>query len=299
MQIAIADDHMDIEYAEQMPLATKSMLLDITRSGDNFVAVGERGHVVTSTDGKSWSQAEHVPTRSTLTTVFNDGNRLWAGGHDAVIVTSGDDGRTWTQLYFDPERNQAIMDIYFSDEAHGVAIGSYGLYLYTSDGGKTWEETIIDEESDYHLNNLLSFGDNRWLIAGEAGFSYRSFNNGETWEPIEMPYQGSMWGAIKSSAECVLFYGLRGHVMESCDFGSSWKELDTGSESSISGAAEYDGIILLAANSGTVLTRDDSDEFSVHNHSSGVDFAAAISLGDGSFLLVGEDGVHSYPEIME
>ena len=299
MQIAIADDHMDIEYAEQMPLATKSMLLDITRSGDNFVAVGERGHVVTSTDGKSWSQAEHVPTRSTLTTVFNDGNRLWAGGHDAVIVTSGDDGRTWTQLYFDPERNQAIMDIYFSDEAHGVAIGSYGLYLYTSDGGKTWEETIIDEESDYHLNNLLSFGDNRWLIAGEAGFSYRSFNNGETWEPIEMPYQGSMWGAIKSSAECVLFYGLRGHVMESCDFGSSWKELDTGSESSISGAAEYDGIILLAANSGTVLTRDDSDEFSVHNHSSGVDFAATISLGDGSFLLVGEDGVHSYPEIME
>ena len=243
MQIAIADDHMDIEYAEQMPLATKSMLLDITRSGDNFVAVGERGHVVTSTDGKSWSQAEHVPTRSTLTTVFSDGNRLWAGGHDAVIVTSGDDGRTWTQLYFDPERNQAIMDIYFSDEAHGVAIGSYGLYLYTSDGGKTWEETIIDEESDYHLNNLLSFGDNRWLIAGEAGFSYRSFDNGETWEPIEMPYQGSMWGAIKSSAECVLFYGLRGHVMESCDFGSSWKELDTGSESSISGAAEYDGIL--------------------------------------------------------
>ena len=298
-QIVVADHHMDVEYAEQMPLATKSMLLDITRSGDSFVAVGERGHVVTSIDGKSWTQAEHVPTRSTLTTIFNDGTRLWAGGHDAVIITSGDGGITWTQLYFDPERNQAIMDIYFSDETHGVAIGSYGLYLYTSDGGKTWEETIIDEESDYHLNNLLNLGDGRWLIAGEAGFSYRSFNNGETWEPLEMPYQGSMWGAIKSSAECVLFYGLRGHVMESCDFGSSWRELDTGSESSISGAAEYDGLILLAANSGTVLTRDDSDGFSVYHHSSGVDFAAAISLGNGNFLLVGEDGVHSYPEIVE
>ncbi|MDH3901705.1 MAG: YCF48-related protein [Xanthomonadales bacterium] len=298
-QIVVADDHIDVVYAEQMPLATESMLLDIIRSGNTFVAVGERGHVVTSTDGKTWVQAEHVPTRSTLTTIFSEGDRIWAGGHDAVIITSADAGKTWTQLYFDPERNQAIMDIHFSDDSNGVAIGSYGLYLYTSDGGRTWEEKIIDEESDYHLNNLLSFGDNRWLIAGEAGFSYRSYNSGETWEPLEMPYQGSMWGAIKSSEECVLFYGLRGHVMESCDFGTSWRELDTGSESSISGAAEYDGLVLLAANSGTVLTRDDSDDFSVYYHSSGVDFAAALSLGNGNFLLVGEDGVHSYPEIGE
>ena len=85
--------------------------------------------------------------------------------------------------------------------------------------------------------------------------------------------------------------------MESCDFGSSWKELDTGSESSISGAAEHDGLCA-GANSGTVLTRDDQRSFQYH-HSSGVDFAAAISLGDGNFLLVGEDGVHRYPETVE
>ena len=84
--------------------------------------------------------------------------------------------------------------------------------------------------------------------------------------------------------------------MESCDLGSSWKELDTGSEASISGAAEYDGMLILAANSGTVLTKDDSDQFHVYHHSSGVDFAAVISLGDGNFLLVGEEGVHRFPE---
>ncbi len=121
---------------------------------------------------------------------------------------------------------------------------------------------------------VLDFGDGRWLIAGEAGFSYRSFDDGETWEAIEMPYQGSMWGALKTDEDCVLFYGLRGHVLESCDFGSSWTEVDTGSESSISGAAEYDGLVLLAANSGIMLIRDDSSDFSVYHHSSGVDFSA-------------------------
>ena len=102
IQYAIADHHIDVEYAEQMPLADQSMLLDITRAGDSLVAVGERGHVVTSTDGKTWTQAEHVPTRSTLTTVFSVGDRLWAGGHDAVILTSADRGKNWTRLFYDP-----------------------------------------------------------------------------------------------------------------------------------------------------------------------------------------------------
>ena len=292
----VANKSIDVDYAEKMPLATKSMLLDVTRSGDVLVAVGERGHVITSSDGETWVQAEHVPTRSTLTTVFSLGNRLWAGGHDAVILTSADAGKTWTQLFFDPDRQQAVMDIFFSDDNNGVAIGSYALYLRTSDGGETWEEAKVDEESDYHLNTLLDYGNGQWLIAGEAGYSYRSYDSGDSWEAIDMPYLGSMWSALKTNEDCVLFYGLRGHVMESCDFGSSWVEVDTESEASISAGAEYEGLILLAANSGVVLTRDDSGHFKVHHHSSGVDFAATLSLGDGNFLLVGEDGVHTYPE---
>jgi len=299
VQNANAETGLDVEYAEHMPLATESMLLDITRAGNSLVAVGERGHVVISTDGESWQQVEVVPTRSTLTSVFSVGDRLWAGGHDAVIITSGDGGETWTQQFFAPDRQQAVMDIYFTDENNGVAIGSYGLNLQTRDGGQTWEDATVDAESDFHLNSLVRFNDGRRLIAGEAGYSYRSYDDGETWEAIEMPYQGSMWGALMTKGGCVLFYGLRGHVMESCDFGSNWTELETGSESSISGAAEYDGLVVLAANSGTVLIRDDNGHFSVYHHSDGVDFAAALSMGDGTFLLVGEDGVHKYPETGE
>lgn len=291
-----AEQVIDLEYAEQQPLATESMLLDITRSGNTLVAVGERGHIITSTDGKTWKQAEHVPTRSTLTTVFSAGKRLWAAGHDAVILTSGDSGRTWTQEFFDPDRGQAIMDIHFTDENNGVAVGSYGLFLRTGDGGRNWEESVVDEDSDYHLNSVVKFGDGKWMIAGEAGSSYRSYDDMETWEAMDLPYTGSMWGALKTDEQCVLFYGLRGHVLESCNFGTSWDEIETNSESSISGAARNEEMVILAANSGIVLTRDDTGHFSSYHHSSGVDFSAALSLGEGNFLLVGEEGVHSYPE---
>ena len=58
---------LDVDYAEHLPLVTESMLLDVTRAGDKLVAVGERGHVILSSDGKTWTQAEVVPTRATLT----------------------------------------------------------------------------------------------------------------------------------------------------------------------------------------------------------------------------------------
>ena len=296
IQNVTADAGLDVEYAEQMPLVSESMLLDVTSYGKTLIAVGERGHVVISRDGESWKQAEHVPTRSTLTTVFNIGERMWAGGHDASILTSGDGGQTWTLQFFDPDRQQAVMDILFTDLNNGIAVGSYGLFLRTRDGGQNWVEATVDTEIDYHLNKLLYFGNGDWMIAGEAGYSYRSHDDGNTWEPVEMPYQGSMWGALKTNEECIMFFGLRGHAMESCDFGTSWVELKTGSESSISGAAKYDDLLVLAANGGVILTRDDGGIFNIYHHSSGGDFAAVLSLGDGNFMLVGEDGPHKYPE---
>ena len=290
-----ADSHQDIDYAEFQPLVTESMLLDITGIDGRLVAVGERGHVLFSDDGSSWQQAEHVPTRSTLTSVIAIGGRLWAGGHDAVIITSGDRGKTWSRQFYAPERQQAVMDFHFTDENNGVAMGSYGLSLETSDGGRTWTENLVDPENDFHLNDVIALPDGRRMIAGEAGYSYRSSDDGRTWEALELPYIGSMWGAIASSDDCVVFYGLRGHALESCDFGATWRELDTGTLSSLSGAARWEDLLVLVGNSGVILELEDG-RISQNTHSSGVDFSSVISLGDGRFLLVGEEGVHVYPE---
>ncbi|MFC1689225.1 WD40/YVTN/BNR-like repeat-containing protein [Pseudomonadota bacterium] len=294
---ALAETGLDIEYSELQPLSTESILLDVTRVGNRLVAVGERGHVIFSDNGSDWKQAEHVPTRSTLTAVVSMGDRLWAGGHDAVIITSGDKGNTWSQQFFDPDRQQAVMDFLFTDADHGVAIGSYGLILSTDDGGKTWTDRLVDPENDFHLNSMVRFDDGRRIIAGEAGYSYRSYDDGESWEPLDLPYIGSMWGALITSDDCVLFYGLRGHAMESCDFGTSWQEVETGTLTSLSGAAEHDGLLVLVGNSGMVLIREDG-AVTQYIHSSGVDFAAVIPVGEERFLLVGEEGVHHYPEMV-
>jgi len=44
--------------ATQSPLAAHSLLQGVTKAGSRLVAVGQRGHVVYSTDsGTSWKQA--------------------------------------------------------------------------------------------------------------------------------------------------------------------------------------------------------------------------------------------------
>ncbi len=292
------DEAVDVEYATPQPLATESLLLNLVEMpSGRLVAVGERGHVVLSDDrGETWRQAQVVPTRSTLTTVTAFENRLWAAGHDSVIITSGDGGETWTLQYFDPERQQAVMHIAFFDSHSGVAMGAYGLYLVTDDGGQNWLDEMVDPDNEYHLNDMVVLDDGRRMIAGEAGFSYRSFDDGVTWEPMNLPYLGSMWGAQLIDNDCVLFFGLRGHILESCDFGDSWQPRVAGTQASLSGAAHHDGQTIIVGNSGTIVVRDASGSFSVTTHSGGFDLAAALSLGDGRFVFAGEEGLHHYPE---
>jgi photosystem II stability/assembly factor-like uncharacterized protein len=283
------------ELAESQRLAHASLLLDITTTSDGgVVAVGERGHVVYSADGENWTQADLVPTRSTLTSVASSGDTLWAAGHDSVILSSEDDGRTWTIRYRDVERQQPVMDIYFIDGQKGFAIGAYGLMLATLDGGENWEERFPSPD-EWHLNAILDLGDDRLLIAAEAGFSYLSEDGGETWDEITMPYPGSMFGAVDRGDGCVLSIGLRGHVQESCDGGRSWVELETPTESSLGDGVTVQGITLLVGNSGALLERGEDGDFRVTYHSSGTDFAGVVAV-NGGFLIVGEDGVHRYPE---
>ena len=84
------------ETAAIMPLASRSLLLDISTAGDRLVVAGEHGNILYSDDnGNNWLQGL-VPTTQMLTGVhFVDGQRGWAVGHDGLILFSEDGGKRW------------------------------------------------------------------------------------------------------------------------------------------------------------------------------------------------------------
>ncbi|MDY6829907.1 MAG: YCF48-related protein [Pseudomonadota bacterium] len=244
------------EPAIQAPLAAKSLLIDAARVGGKLLAVGERGHIVFSTDGgKTWDQAS-VPTQMTLTAVdFVDESLGWAVGHDAVVVHTEDGGKTWTLQHAAPDWEQPLLDVLFLDADRGLATGAYGLLMITDDGGVTWQKTMVDETLDWHLNSIVRLPNGVLLIAGESGTLARSADRGETWEILESPYVGSFFGCeVLDGGKRVLAYGLRGNAYISEDMGDSWSKVENPLGSNLYGGDHLPGggAVLVGAG-GTIL----------------------------------------------
>lgn len=260
--------------AVKSQLAVDSLLLSVTRAGQRLVAVGEYGNVVLSDDnGKTWRQANRVPTTITLTSVFFMSDKKgWAVGHDAWIITTEDGGENWTkQLGGGSEfADAALLSVYFTNENNGFAVGAFNRTLSTSDSGKTWTsrstlmpprapskapEQADDELDDVatvaasaendpfartgadenHLNAIFPGPDaNTLYIAAEGGAVFKSEDAGKTWKKLYTGYIGSFWGGFTAKDGSVYLSGMRGNIWRTTDGGKTFTKLDTqGADQSI------------------------------------------------------------------
>ena len=333
-QLSAQEGSIEPQPAIQAPLADQSLMLDVIRHDDGFVAVGSRGHVLLSEDGLQWRQAGAVPVQATLTRVTQFGRRLWAVGHDATIISSTDAGETWFIQHFEPEAQEPLLDVLFLNPNEGFAIGAYGRFMTTSDGGINWEssrltdrvtseaidwaslasaqgdiETMPDEFQDgedvdpredanlgcyefgeCHLNAIIQVDSDRLVIAAERGYGFRSTDEGETWEAFRFPYTGSMFGLLEQQ-DCLLAFGLRGHIQKSCDFGRNWDEIPVDSQQTLMGGkVAEDGTAVLVGAGATKLRLYQDGRIERDADQLGSDYAA-VALADDGLVIVGEDGV--------
>ncbi len=291
-------------------LAAKSMLLDGVSADGLMAVVGERGHVLISSDGVQWEQIV-VPTRTTLTGVFfRDGSNGWAVGHDAVILKTTDAGRSWRKVYADIEQQAPLLDIRFRDDNNGIAIGAYGAYLVSEDGGENWvqgelnvvtteavsetdDEDEFEDAYDLHLNCIAVSTNGRTYIAAESGQLYRSDDSEQSWRLLPSPYVGSLFGVLPLEGDTVLAYGLRGHLFRSEDAGASWQEIETPtSEMLTNGVMVTTDEIYITGLGGTILRSNDNGKSFIaldQGHRDG--FTAIMQSPTGDLITVGENGV--------
>ncbi len=259
-----------------------------------MVAVGERGHILYSTDqGHNWVQAE-VPTRALLTGVhLHDDTLGWAVGHDATILRTDDGAKTWQLVYSNVEEETPLLDVWFKDAQHGYAVGAYGLFLSTQDGGQSWQQSWISEEDDFHLNHITAMEDGTLVIAAEAGVVYRSDDEGKTWLPLPSPYQGSFFGSLPTGAQSLFLFGLRGHLFTSNNKGEQWAEFETGTTAMLTaGLKNKNGRCYISGLSGILIIapRCDGSEIDQKQLPERSGIAAMLESDDG-IILVGESGI--------
>jgi photosystem II stability/assembly factor-like uncharacterized protein len=280
--------------AEKAPLAAKAMLLDVASAGNRLVAVGDRGHVLVSADrGANWEQVL-VPTRAMLNAVaFADAQHGTAVGHDGVILSTADGGRTWRRSDQGADLDTIYLDVLFLDSKRGYIAGAYGKFLATEDGGQTWAPRKASED-DLHFNRINAGPDQRLYLSGESGTVLASADFGATWSRLEVPYDGSIYGVLALSATDLLAYGLRGHVFRSSDAGASWEPVETGSTVLLMGATRAaDGTIAIGGLGGNIfLSRDEGRTLRRwHPPELGTGVSDLLALDARRIVVCGEGGV--------
>ena len=310
-----ADLHARQESSFLAPLSQHGLLLDGTLAGDVLVAVGERGHILRSSDsGASWRQVE-VPTRSTLTAVsFLDDKLGFAVGHDAIILRSRDGGESWHQVHAAPEEERPLLDVHIHSAQKIIGVGAYGLYLESDDGGTSWVsrqfvavdlgETATTEgggdevlPEDFHLNQLNASDTGKWYIAAEAGMIYRSDDHGRHWYRLPSPYEGSFFGVLPLSMDKVLLFGLQGRLFASVDSGEAWQRVETRTQAALTTGVELgDGRAVIAGYSGTVLSAAPGEiKFSLAQLEQRMGISSIIALDGGEMLALGTGGTLRLP----
>lgn len=295
---ASAETDISPKPAKPYPKASASLLLDIEDTAAGYIAVGERGHILSSTDANTWTQMPS-PVNSMLTAVtFADELNGWAVGHDASIVHSNDGGKTWTLQHFEPSMGP-LLNVYFDSAQHGFALGSFGVFLETKDGGKNWAPADAPTVTDaaVHLYSMIKLGSGRLLIVGEMGFIAVS-DDGNSWTQLDSPYDGSFYSAAPYGDKGAVLVGMRGNVHYTADLDSNqWTKYETNSVLSLTSviAIKPSNFLITTLNRGLLHVDLNGSIVDLPNGSeTGKSFTGSfndIVTVDGELLIASDEGV--------
>lgn len=316
--------------AQASSLAARGPLQGVARAGQRLVAVGQRGHIVHSTDGGStWRQAK-VPVSSDLTAVFFASElKGWAVGHDGVVLATTDGGRNWTlqldghrandllvrqleqraqaqpqaaelktllddaRRYKEQGADKPFLDVWFADEKVGWIVGAYNLIFRTTDGGQHWEPWFdrTDNPKLLNLHAVAQVGDGLYVV-GESGLVLRLDAASQRFVARPTPYKGSFFGVV-GTRSTVLVYGLRGNAYVSESGGAAWQKVEAGLPVTIVAATALpDGRLALADASGRVaISNAEGRDFKPVALKPAMPLAGMADAGGGKLALVGPRGV--------
>lgn len=269
------------------------LLLDGAVVGPDIVAVGERGAIFRSTDNaRTWQAAASLAT-ATLTgvTFVPEGVRGWAVGHDALILTTSDAGRTWQQQWQGESLADSFLDVLALDAQRVIAVGAYGLFVTTIDGGKTWTRRKISDD-DYHFNRLSRGPTGTLYLAGERGTLLRSSDEGATWKRIAAAYEGSFYGILPLDKRTLVAHGLRGRTFRSIDDGDTWVPLATPEPVLLAASLKLRSDFFVFAGHARVLliSRDYGKSLTKWENPLTTAVAELVEAPDGSIVALGEAG---------
>ncbi|MEW6158760.1 MAG: hypothetical protein AB1813_15145 [Verrucomicrobiota bacterium] len=174
----------------------------VTFGNDTFVAVGERGTILNSSNTEQWIPS-HVPARYQLFGVtYRESLFVAVGSANKGVILTSVDGRAWTERFLNGGGLFAV--------AHGngrfVAVGQAGTIVY-SDDGLLWHPTTSPVTSTMFD---LVYGNGVFVAVGGTSAEplILSSADGKSWTAQTVANDSPLWGVAFGNGKFCAVGGL-------------------------------------------------------------------------------------------
>ena len=183
-----------------------------------YIAVGKRGYMTTSTDGIIWTGPDIVGYSSDwYSIIFADGKYVAAGnGYVAVSTGTGD----WNIIKISNTKNRTWNNIQYCN-GRFIVVGNNG-YMATSTDGNVWQETKIGSGD----LKSVTYGNGIYVIAEKSGYINNSTDL-TNWNRVKITATNLYSSAFGNNKFIVSSYGYMHYSTD----GINWKEVAFGDNS--------------------------------------------------------------------
>ena len=251
--------------------------------------------------------------QSVLVAITRAGERLIAAGESGVVLTSDDDGQSWTQA--EVPVSVTLTSVQFVTPLIGWAVGHSGVVLSSVDGGRSWSKKFdglqrvqaqapggapqggmaaaggaSDPLLDIHFLDAQ-----HGFAVGAFGLLLRTRDGGARWESWEKhlpnPEGNHLYG-VRSAGDQVYVVGERGSIYASRDRGETFTALKSPYEGSFFGLIVAPGgaVVVYGLRGRAFASEDQGDTWHPVDVVAGSAWTGAAAMPDKRMALVGQAG---------
>ena len=301
LPVVSSAESIDNWYLRYFSLCSSCQLNKVTFGNNTFVAVGNNGTILSSSDGQTYSELdfrESGTIEDLNGVVYGEGNFVAVGTHGTILVSP--DGVNWEERtpYSDVINNLTAI-------AYGngifVAVGSSApgctdYPVLTSTDGLVWSVA-----SNLTFNpSSITFGNGKFVAVGQSDIA--TSIDGMTWTPQVSEVCSNLTG-VTFGNNMFVAVGDDGVVLTSAD-GITWELRNSGVSNDLRTVAFGNHTFVAVANPypfampDFMITSFDGIEWTERFH--GIDgIYYGLAFGNGTFIAAGAGGPYNGAETIQ
>jgi photosystem II stability/assembly factor-like uncharacterized protein len=196
---------------QRLELPSRPALIDVTRCANGQYIALDAGRRLWIADASAtnWRPQDIATAEAVMALSCDEQNRIWVVGGFSTILSSEDDGASWSEFSFGDDMQ--LTSVQFVDVDTGYVVGEFGVVLKTMDGGANWEQAA-DLPGEFYPQAAHFVDAQRGWAVGLNGAILHTSDGGDSWGSQDSGVSIPLYG-ITGMGERLFAVGENGVIL--------------------------------------------------------------------------------------